>query len=123
MYMHYNMDLTTNYVLWIHQVIALRLVGLACEVTLAEKSKRKILADSILAMAREREMVNRISNLKLPSKSDVTLEKPANGDLTTELEEPSAAEIISYAYYFIGLHKGTSYIVTMIHDFKKRHFD
>ncbi|XP_075978117.1 membrane-bound acylglycerophosphatidylinositol O-acyltransferase frj-like isoform X2 [Anticarsia gemmatalis] len=68
---------------WIHQTIALRLVGLAFEIYMVDKAKNETSKAS-------------------PSK--LTLGDPEN-----MVEDPTALEIISYAYYFIGLHKGPYY--------------
>lgn len=71
------------YIMWIHQAIALRLVGMAFEITLNERIKNET-----------HEQKNQSS-------------KSLFDDLENSIpEEPKAIEIIAYAYFFIGLHKG-----------------
>lgn len=74
-YMHLNV--TNIYVIWLHQTLALKLVGLAFEMSAVHlKSEGKVVA---------------------VSKMNITDNSPP---------EPTATDIISYAYFFIGLHRG-----------------
>ncbi|XP_052753456.1 lysophospholipid acyltransferase 7-like isoform X2 [Galleria mellonella] len=82
LYLHFNLT-STKYVLWIHQTMALRLVGLAFEVNMADRSK----------------MFQRgLSSSKMPIDDSNGLSS-----------EPSILDIVAYSYFFIGLHKGPYY--------------
>ncbi|CAB3222007.1 unnamed protein product [Arctia plantaginis] len=74
------------YILWVHQAIALRLVGMAFEISLNERIKNEA-----------QEQKNQSSK---PTVDNVENSIP---------EDPKAIEIIAYAYFFIGLHKGPYY--------------
>ncbi|KAJ0176596.1 hypothetical protein K1T71_007775 [Dendrolimus kikuchii] len=78
-YIHLN--LTGTYIIWIHQMLALRLVGLAFEMRALEKPKFE------------------------PKAASTSTVVAADNTMM----EPTAVDIISYAYYFIGLHKGPYY--------------
>ncbi|RVE41353.1 hypothetical protein evm_014000 [Chilo suppressalis] len=80
LYLHCNA--LPLYVMWMHQTMALRLVGLAFEVNSLVKN----------------------NNSTVPS-STVRFADDANA-LTAV---PNAVDIIAYSYYFIGLHKGPYY--------------
>lgn len=58
----------------IFQIIALRLVGLACELSIAEKPRLNYREST-------------------PNEAEV-------------MPVPEAVDILAYAYYFIGIHKG-----------------
>ncbi|VVC89225.1 unnamed protein product [Leptidea sinapis] len=75
-YLHFNTY--TKYALWIYQAMALRLVGLAFEMHHAQLAKSD------------------------QTKSNSRLNM---GDFDFLTKDPSAVEIITYAYFFIGLHK------------------
>ncbi|KAJ8731320.1 hypothetical protein PYW07_004484 [Mythimna separata] len=119
LYMNCNTDVTTNYyILWIHQVIALRLVGLAFEVSTAEKwkSNAKLKADSkpLLKPTPQPQDTTDTSNQNILSTNKTltsasSMVRFSSVDLTYPPYEPSAAEVISYAYYYIGLHRGPYY--------------
>ncbi|CAG4971840.1 unnamed protein product [Colias eurytheme] len=79
-YLHQNA--VNDYVLWVHQTLALRLVGLAFELNMAQKIK---------------------------SEPRVSMTKMNMGDNDVLSTDPSAVDIITYAYYFIGLHRGPYY--------------
>lgn len=72
--------------IWLHQTIALRLVGLAFEVHITSKSKLK--------GAKGVEMKGSVTS------------RPSLQELETLTSNPTAVDIITYAYFFIGLHKG-----------------
>lgn len=74
MYMHYHAE-CSEYVIWLHQTLALRLVGLAFELHITDRTKTEL-------------------NTGAPNDQEVVNLKPPTSD------------IISYAYYFIGIHKG-----------------
>uniref|UniRef100_A0A2H1V1D5 Lysophospholipid acyltransferase 7 n=1 Tax=Spodoptera frugiperda TaxID=7108 RepID=A0A2H1V1D5_SPOFR len=104
-YITFNIDIS-HYVLWVHQAIALRLVGLAFEITLAEKAKRQPIAGSQASKASK---YSKESDLYSDGTSKSSTHRLNVGDLAYVPTEPSAVDIISYAYYFIGLHKGPYY--------------
>ncbi|KAM3965091.1 lysophospholipid acyltransferase 7 [Aphomia sociella] len=83
LYMHFNLTCNTKYETWLYQAIALRLVGLAFEVNIADKSK--------------------VFQRGLPSSKFLI------GDSDNVSSEPTAVDIIAYSYFFIGLHKGPYY--------------
>ncbi|XP_045536646.1 lysophospholipid acyltransferase 7 [Papilio machaon] len=76
LYIHHNVP-SHSYMIGIFQIIALRLVGLACELSIPEKPR---------------------SNYRetTPNEAEV-------------MPVPEAVDILAYAYYFIGIHKGTYY--------------
>ncbi|XP_039753349.1 lysophospholipid acyltransferase 7-like [Pararge aegeria] len=76
-YMHLN--ITNMYVICLHQTLALKLVGLAFEMSAVQ-----IRSDA----------------------KGVGVSKSNDTDI---LSEPTATDIISYAYFFIGLHRGPYY--------------
>ncbi|CAK1551110.1 unnamed protein product [Leptosia nina] len=80
LYVHiYVLDI---YVIWIHQALALRLVGLAFEIFVAQRAK---------------------------TEGRVSLTRMTIGENDLLTVDPSAIDIITYAYFFIGLHKGPYY--------------
>ncbi|XP_045516667.1 lysophospholipid acyltransferase 7-like [Pieris brassicae] len=79
-YLHYY--LPPNYVIWIYQTLALRLVGLAFEIHLAHRAK---------------------------GETRVSVTRVTIGDSDLITNDPSAVDIITYTYFFIGLHKGPYY--------------
>lgn len=85
LYLHYTIA-SYQYVIWLHQIIALRLVGLAFEVNNADKVKPGV--------------------KNIPVK---TAPKDNVGDIAELSQLPSAPDIIAYSFYFIGLHKGGIY--------------
>ncbi|KAH9644907.1 hypothetical protein HF086_007995 [Spodoptera exigua] len=103
-YMTYNIDFT-YYVMWVHQAIALRLVGLAFEITLAEKTRRQP------PTAKGAQASKAIKLSKEPDVNSDVASKGSNHRLNDLplMTDPTAIDIISYAYYFIGLHKGPYY--------------
>ncbi|KAJ8722113.1 hypothetical protein PYW08_004515 [Mythimna loreyi] len=117
MYMNYNMDVTTNYVLWIHQVIALRLVGLAFEITMSEKVKlysqrHSLKGDAKPLFSKHQLDSSPTSNQNILSTNRFTRSSAVGyeyADLSSAPVEPSVLDVISYTYYFIGLHRGPYY--------------
>ncbi|CAH0585680.1 unnamed protein product [Chrysodeixis includens] len=119
-YLRWNID-STVYVLWLHQTISLRLVGLAFELCAPEKGSRPSSSSKVPSF--------RNTNLSIksdhskdahPKTQQSSSEKTVTGagkhsipkmtgDYNSGSSEPSAIEIIAYAYYFIGLHKGPYY--------------
>ncbi|KAL0883113.1 hypothetical protein ABMA27_016572 [Loxostege sticticalis] len=93
LYMHFNL-VSSVYVKWLHQTMALRLVGLAFELSSVEKIHS-----------------SSMSSLKLPI-----------GDSDVPPVEPSAVDIISYTCFFIGLHKGPYYKWKIFYDHFKSPF-
>lgn len=84
LFLHFNIN--DIYIIWLHQTLALKLVGLAFEIN---GSQFKIAIDA----------------------KRVSVSKMNIGDSdNTDTPEPSAADIIAYAYYFIGLHRGKRYV-------------
>lgn len=78
MYLFYiHLDISSTYVIWLYQILALRLVGLAFEIRAVDKPK-----------------------------SESKAAASSMADTSNTVMEPTAIDIISYAYYFIGLHKG-----------------
>ncbi|CAK1580311.1 unnamed protein product [Parnassius mnemosyne] len=86
LYLHFNLP-PNPYILHIFQTIALRLVGLACELCISDKPR-----------------VNY---------REVTMDKTTDGEIATV---PDAVDILSYAYYFIGLHRGPYYRWKIFYD-------
>lgn len=72
------------YIIWLHQTLALKLVGLAFEINAVQ--------------------------IKTDTKG-VSVSKLTIGDSDTTTPEPTAADIIAYSYYFIGLHRGTEILL------------
>ncbi|CAH0691875.1 unnamed protein product [Spodoptera exigua] len=103
--MTYNIDFT-YYVMWVHQAIALRLVGLAFEITLAEKTRRQP------PTAKGAQASKAIKLSKEPDVNSDVASKGSNHRLNDLplMTDPTAIDIISYAYYFIGLHKDYRYL-------------
>ncbi|XP_023946394.2 lysophospholipid acyltransferase 7-like [Bicyclus anynana] len=83
-YVHLN--ITNIYVIWLHQTLALKLVGLAFEMCAAQM------------------------------RSDTKSVGASKANDTDTTPEPTAIDIISYAYFFIGLHKGPYYRWKIFHD-------
>ncbi|XP_047029773.1 lysophospholipid acyltransferase 7-like [Helicoverpa zea] len=114
-YMNFNLNITNN-VLWIHQAVALRLVGLAFEINLAEKAKRqsppKMPVVSNNSVPKINDVANKVSTQPAQSTNGgakSSANKFTLSDMGFVPTEPSAVDIIAYAYYFIGLHKGPYY--------------
>ncbi|KAJ2949136.1 hypothetical protein O0L34_g6077 [Tuta absoluta] len=81
-YMNCNAHMTV-YIMWLHQTIALRLVGLAIELHISDRDR------------------NNVEKNKDEDKSNVST-IPVTSD-------PTAVDIVSYAFFFIGLHNGPYY--------------
>ncbi|XP_072949277.1 lysophospholipid acyltransferase 7-like isoform X2 [Epargyreus clarus] len=79
-YLHWSLQ-KNCYIIWLHQTLALRLVGLAFEISTYQRLKVD------------------------PGMSTI---KP-NMDNECLSTDPSAGDIISYAFYFTGIHKGPYY--------------
>ncbi|XP_032517578.2 lysophospholipid acyltransferase 7-like [Danaus plexippus] len=77
-----------DYVIWIHQSMALKLVGLAFEM------------NAVHVKAEGKSPVSKI-NLR---------------DMDNTPPDPSAADIIAYAFYFIGIHRGPYYRYKIFND-------
>uniref|UniRef100_A0A2A4IYZ5 Lysophospholipid acyltransferase 7 n=1 Tax=Heliothis virescens TaxID=7102 RepID=A0A2A4IYZ5_HELVI len=114
-YLNFNLDVTNN-VLWIHQAVALRLVGLAFEINMAEKARRqpppKVATIANNSIPNIDEVANKLSNQAAQHATSVaknSANKFTLSDMGFVPTEPSAVDIIAYAYYFIGLHKGPYY--------------
>lgn len=123
-YLRYNID-STIYVFWLHQTMALRLVGLAFELCTPEKGNRPTVTSKVpstknvnLSIKSEKPSSNTLpskesnpkgqqsSSDKMVSGSGKSSLPKTVGDHNSVSIEPSAIDIIAYAYYFIGLHKG-----------------
>lgn len=124
-YLRYNID-STIYVLWLHQTMALRLVGLAFELCTPERGIARPSASNKvpglktinLSIKSEKPSSNTLpskesnpkgqqsSSEKTGSTGKSSFSKMTVGDHNAVSIEPSAIDIIAYAYYFIGLHKG-----------------
>ncbi|XP_063826066.1 lysophospholipid acyltransferase 7-like isoform X2 [Ostrinia nubilalis] len=94
LYLHFNLSCSV-YVKWLHQTLALRLVGLAFEMSSLEKTGAS----------------RSMSSIRLPM-----------GDSDIPLVEPTAVDIIAYTYFFIGLHKGPYYRWKIFYDHFKAPF-
>ncbi|XP_053610083.1 lysophospholipid acyltransferase 7-like [Plodia interpunctella] len=82
-YMYYYAA-TSQYVIWLHQAMALKLVGLAFEINNHDKR----------------------TNPNRPPMPNNTMTSGDNQVMTTE---PTAVDIITYSFFFIGIHKGPYY--------------
>ncbi|XP_013194396.2 lysophospholipid acyltransferase 7 [Amyelois transitella] len=82
-YLYYNV-VTTQYVLWLNQAMALKLVGLAFEVNHHDKATN-------------------------PNRQTLSSAKLSVGDNEVITSEPTAIDIITYTFFFIGIHKGPYY--------------
>ncbi|XP_049873463.1 lysophospholipid acyltransferase 7-like [Pectinophora gossypiella] len=80
-YLH--VTLRSVYAIWMHQTIALRLVGLAFEVYMAAKPQKN-----------------------KPTSSKQSMEKYTGIEPDVSSVDPSAVDIITYSYFFVGLHRG-----------------
>lgn len=78
LYLHIHL-VNADYVIWIHQTIALRLVGMAFEM--------------------------HSGDTKPKASSSVKINN-SNGDTDHDVGKPSVLEIVTYSFFFIGLHKG-----------------
>ncbi|CAH0715512.1 unnamed protein product, partial [Brenthis ino] len=85
LYLHLNIK--DIYIIWLHQTLALKLVGLAFEINAVQ--------------------------IKVDAKG---VSKLTIGDSDTMTPEPTAADIIAYSYYFIGLHRGPYYRWKIFYD-------
>ncbi|XP_050350471.1 lysophospholipid acyltransferase 7-like isoform X1 [Nymphalis io] len=80
LYLHLNV--TNIYIIWLNQTLALKLVGLAFEMNAVQ--------------------------IRTDAKG-ISVSKINIRDVDSIPPEPSAADIIAYSYYFIGLHRGPYY--------------
>ncbi|XP_004932164.3 lysophospholipid acyltransferase 7 isoform X1 [Bombyx mori] len=90
LYIHCNVD-DAVYAIWVHQTIALRLVGLAFELNSADMTKLE----------------------QKPGPSSVKINI---ADVDSIHVEPYAVDIIAYAFFFVGLHKDSYYRWAVFND-------
>lgn len=88
------------YTKWVCQIVALRVVGLAFEVQRLQRLNRFQVpyTASTATLYRENEVQMRWG-----------FEPPEVINI-----EPTAVDMISYAFYFIGIHKGSTYLIIFL---------
>ncbi|XP_045448229.1 lysophospholipid acyltransferase 7-like, partial [Melitaea cinxia] len=86
-YLHINV--TNIYVIWLHQTLALKLVGLSFEMNAVQ--------------------------IKTDAKG-ISVSKMNIGDIDNVPPEPTAADIIAYSYHYVGLHRGPYYRWKIFYD-------